>query len=61
VLTRRQAFKPWIETRAVDIVQPDVTKVGGISEELKIGLSAYENGITMIPHGWNTGCGLAVS
>ncbi|HWF08107.1 MAG TPA: mandelate racemase/muconate lactonizing enzyme family protein, partial [Bryobacteraceae bacterium] len=33
VLTRRQSFQPWLEGRAFDIVQPDVTKVGGISEE----------------------------
>ena len=29
VLTRRQSFRPWLETGAVDIIQPDVTKVGG--------------------------------
>ena len=33
VLTRRQAFVPWIEQHAVDYIQPDVTKVGGISED----------------------------
>ena len=32
VLTRRQTFIPWIERRAVDINQPDCTKVGGLSE-----------------------------
>jgi D-galactarolactone cycloisomerase len=31
VLTRRQAFAPWLQAGAFDIVQPDVTKVGGIS------------------------------
>jgi L-alanine-DL-glutamate epimerase-like enolase superfamily enzyme len=29
VLTRRQSFQPWLEAGAFDIVQPDVTKVGG--------------------------------
>ena len=33
VFTRRQEFIPWLTARAFDIVQPDVTKVGGISEE----------------------------
>ncbi|MFL5191794.1 MAG: mandelate racemase/muconate lactonizing enzyme family protein, partial [Microvirga sp.] len=33
VLTRRQAFIPWLTRGAFDIVQPDVTKVGGISEQ----------------------------
>jgi L-alanine-DL-glutamate epimerase-like enolase superfamily enzyme len=40
VLTRRQSFQPWLEARALDIVQPDVTKVGGISEERRIGWMA---------------------
>jgi L-alanine-DL-glutamate epimerase-like enolase superfamily enzyme len=59
VLTRRQTFQPWLEARAFDIVQPDVTKVGGISEERFIARSAEEHGIRFIPHGWNTGVGLA--
>jgi len=59
VLTRRQSFQPWLQGRAFDIVQPDVTKVGGISEERRIAWMAQENGIRFIPHGWNTAVGLA--
>jgi L-alanine-DL-glutamate epimerase-like enolase superfamily enzyme len=59
VLTRRQSFQPWLQAGAFDIVQPDVTKVGGISEERRIGWMAQENGIRFIPHGWNTAIGLA--
>jgi D-galactarolactone cycloisomerase len=59
VLTRRQAFQPWLEGGAFDIVQPDVTKVGGISEERRIAWMAREHGIRFIPHGWNTAVGLA--
>jgi len=59
VLTRRQAFLPWIEKGALDIIQPDVTKVGGISEERRIAWWAEEHGIRFIPHGWNTALGLA--
>lgn len=59
VLTRRQAFQPWLQARAFDIVQPDVTKVGGISEERRIGWMAQEHGVRFIPHGWNTAVGLA--
>ena len=50
-LTRRQAFQPWLQAGAFDVVQPDVTKVGGISEERRIGWMAQENGIRFIPHG----------
>jgi D-galactarolactone cycloisomerase len=59
VLTRRQSFQPWLERGAFDIVQPDVTKVGGISEERQIARMAREHGIKFIPHGWNTAVGLA--
>lgn len=59
VLTRRQSFIPWISGGAFDIVQPDVTKVGGISEERRIAWMAEENGVRFIPHGWNTALGLA--
>lgn len=59
VLTRRQSFQPWLQRGAFDIVQPDVTKVGGISEERRIAWMAEEHGIRFIPHGWNTAVGLA--
>ena len=59
VLTRRQSFTPWLQQRAFDIVQPDVTKVGGISEERRIAWMAEENNVRFIPHGWNTALGLA--
>lgn len=59
VLTRRQMFQPFLEARAFDIIQPDVTKVGGISEERRIAWMAQEHGVQFIPHGWNTAVGLA--
>ena len=59
VLTRRQAFLEWIEKRAVDFIQPDVTKVGGISEEHRIAQYADDHSILFVPHGWNTAVGLA--
>jgi D-galactarolactone cycloisomerase len=59
VLTRRQTYLPWLQGRAVDIIQPDVTKVGGLSEQRRIGWMAHDNGVRLIPHGWNTAVGLA--
>jgi L-alanine-DL-glutamate epimerase-like enolase superfamily enzyme len=58
VLTRRQAFIPWIERHAVDIVQPDCTKVGGLSEARRIAWMAYDHNVTLVSHGWNTVVGL---
>lgn len=59
VFTRRQSFTPFLQAGAFDVVQPDVTKVGGLSEQRRIGWMAQEFGIRLIPHGWNTAVGLA--
>ena len=59
VLTRRQAFLPWLSRGAFDIVQPDVTKVGGISEQRRIAWMAHDFGVKTIGHGWNTALGVA--
>ncbi|MEU3653243.1 mandelate racemase/muconate lactonizing enzyme family protein [Streptomyces sp. NPDC032161] len=59
VLTRRQSFAPYLRRRAFDIVQPDTTKGGGLSESRRIGWEAQDLGIRLIPHGWNTAIGLA--
>ncbi|MBL8815852.1 MAG: mandelate racemase/muconate lactonizing enzyme family protein [Planctomyces sp.] len=59
VLTRRQAFQPWIERRAVDIIQPDCTKNGGLTESRRIAALAFDHNVTVVPHGWNTAVGLA--
>jgi len=59
VLTRRQAFQPFIEQRAFDIVQPDCTKNGGLSESRRIAWMAFDHNVQLVPHGWNTAVGLA--
>jgi len=59
VLTRRQAFLPFLMRGAFDIVQPDVTKVGGLSEQCRIAQLAADFGVKYIGHGWNTALGLA--
>jgi len=59
VLTRRQAFQPFIDSRAVDAIQPDLTKCGGLSEGRKLAWAAYDRGVLVVPHGWNTAVGVA--
>ncbi len=59
VLTRRQSFTPWLTRGAFDIVQPDATKVGGISEQRRIAWMAEEFGVKYVGHGWNTALGVA--
>jgi D-galactarolactone cycloisomerase len=59
VLTRRQSFKPLFEQKCVDVVQPDCTKCGGLTEAWRIAWMAYEHNVLWVPHGWNTAIGLA--
>jgi L-alanine-DL-glutamate epimerase-like enolase superfamily enzyme len=59
VLTRRQSFVPYFSKGAMDIAQPDVCKVGGLSEIRRIAWMAQQVGIELVPHGWNTAIGVA--
>ena len=59
VLTRRQSFQPFVTSRAVDIIQPDLTKCGGLSEGRRLAWMAQDHGVLVVPHGWNTGVGVA--
>ena len=45
VLTRRQSFWPFLEQHAVDIIQPDCTKCGGLTEAWRIAWMAYDHNI----------------
>jgi D-galactarolactone cycloisomerase len=58
VLTRRQSFAPFLEQGALDIVQPDCTKVGGLTEALEIAKVAARHNVLTVPHGWNTAIGV---
>jgi L-alanine-DL-glutamate epimerase-like enolase superfamily enzyme len=46
-------FKRMIAMRAVDIIQPDVCYVGGLSRALKVAKLAEEAGMTCTPHSSN--------
>jgi D-galactarolactone cycloisomerase len=50
----RWGFRELIETRAVDILQPDATACGGIRETLLIAGMASAYGIETLPHVWGS-------
>ncbi len=52
-------FEKLSKLKAVNILQPDCTRVGGLTTMLSIRLAATQNNINLIPHGWNTAVGLA--
>ncbi len=47
----RWGFRELIERRAVDVVQPDIYRAGGLSEVRKIAAMASAHGLPVIPHG----------
>ena len=52
------AFQPLIEASAVDFLQPSVTKVGGITEFMKVAKMAPYHGVRIAPHSPYFGPGL---
>lgn len=52
-------FQELASRKAVDILQPDCTRVGGLTRMQAIRKLAGQNGLHVIPHGWNTAVGLA--
>jgi D-galactarolactone cycloisomerase len=55
------AYREIIAAGAADVVQPSVTKVGGISEMKKIATLAAAANVTFVPHSFYFGPGLAAT
>ena len=53
-LTTRFEFEPMIERGRADIVQPDATYVGGLTEMRRIAALARRHGRRLIPHGYRS-------
>jgi len=54
-------FRDWVSTRAVDILQPDLCSAGGFTECRKISALAQTWHVSLNPHVWGSGVGLAAS
>ncbi len=48
-------FRELIDRGHVDILQPDVTRCGGITETLRIAELGRERGLRTVPHAWKSG------
>jgi L-alanine-DL-glutamate epimerase-like enolase superfamily enzyme len=51
----RWGFRELVERGHVDVIQPDVTRCGGLSEALKIARDAETLGLACVPHAWKSG------
>lgn len=45
----------WIDRGQVDVVQPDISRCGGLTEIRRIAELCELRGVEVIPHGWKTG------
>jgi L-alanine-DL-glutamate epimerase-like enolase superfamily enzyme len=45
----------------LDVIQPDVVSVGGITGLAKVAAMAGEHGIAFTPHSWGNGIGVAAN
>lgn len=45
----------------IDVVQPDVGRIGGLTEARRVCRLAAERGKTIVPHCWKTGIGIAAT
>ncbi len=59
--TTRYGFKQLIDFCKLDLVQPDITRCGGITEAKKIADYACANGVVVVPHAWSSGIVVAAS
>lgn len=67
----RIAAGEWLQTRFefadlmdrghVDVAQPDIGRVGGITEAMRVVQMAQDRGKIVVPHCWKTGIGIAAT
>jgi len=60
-LATRHEFADLLDRGGVHVAQPDVGRVGGITEALRVCDMAAERGRRIVPHCWKTGIGIAAS
>ena len=60
-LTTRHEFADLMDIGKIGIAQPDVGRVGGLTEAKRVCDMAAERGVRIIPHCWKTGISIAAS
>lgn len=61
LLQTRFEFIELMDHGCVDVVQPDVGRVGGVTEALRVARLAEERGKLVVLHCWKTGIGIAAT
>jgi L-alanine-DL-glutamate epimerase-like enolase superfamily enzyme len=60
-LATRFEFQDLIDRGLVDIAQPDVGRVGGFGEALRVARHAEREGRLIVPHAWKSGISIAAA
>jgi len=60
-LTTRFEFLDLIDTGKIGVVQPDIGRVGGLTEALRVVKMAQARSLPVVPHLWNTGISIAAA
>jgi len=61
LLQTRFEFADLLDRGQIDIVQPDIGRVGGITEALRVVQMAEDRGKLVVPHCWKSGVGIAAT
>jgi D-galactarolactone cycloisomerase len=56
-----QGFRELVDRHTVDILQPDCSRAGGLTECRRIGLMAAEHGLRVATHGWSDAVAVAAN
>lgn len=60
-LTTRFEFRDLIEAGKIKVVQPDIGRVGGLTEACRVAALARQAELTVVPHLWKTGISIAAA
>jgi L-alanine-DL-glutamate epimerase-like enolase superfamily enzyme len=60
-LTTRFEFATLFDRGCVNVAQPDIGRVGGLTEARRVAAMAAEHGLLVVPHAWKTGISVAVA
>ncbi len=60
-LSSHYEFDEYVRKQALDVLQPDVGRVGGLTEAIRVAEMAEQHGLLVVPHGWKTGITVAAT
>lgn len=57
----RFGFQTLLQSKSVDIIQPDICATGGLTEAKRIATLASVYGVEVVPHTWGTGIAISAA